>query len=522
MSDSPAPSNPTGGKRILIVEDDPVVARIYENRLTKAGFVVTVSVEGQDGFFSIVTTKPDGVLLDLMLPNMDGVQILKKTRAQKHFERTPIIAFSNAYMNGMLQDAVEAGASMVVNKSETGAMENIVAAFMQMLCSRPGTFAPRPAAPETSAASDATPPVNVPETSQDQPALAPRTVTPQAAPESSVANDRNAPRPAPAARFGVVPTSRFRSNTPAPENPNNPSDSNSRGANQTSFFKRPSPSSSAARPAESTRSSLPEAPQLPASGSSTPRTPERNLLDIFADNGSETVARIRTNMRAYSKEPASERGKSHLQSFYRLVHSLTSVAGMASLESIANFSACLEAYLHELVSKPDSFQASTLRTLASAVDVLDRMFKEAGKYECPMMTEAFVLVVDDDVISQRAVTLSLQKARLSVMCASNCDEAFDKLKEISFELIVLDVNMPGLDGFELCSTIRKIPTYEHTPILFVSGLNDFLSRAKSVTSGGNDFISKPLSRIEMTIKSLSFVMKGRLPALQEAGRAALV
>jgi hypothetical protein len=56
----------------------------------------------------------------------------------------------------------------------------------------------------------------------------------------------------------------------------------------------------------------------------------------------------------------------------------------------------------------------------------------------------------------------------------------------------------------------------------VSGLNDFLSRAKSVSSGGNEFISKPLSRLEMTIKSLSFVMKGRLPAIRDAARPAAV
>ena len=49
MSDSLDQSNPQGGKRILIVEDDPIVARIYENRLVKAGFTVSVAVEGLRG-----------------------------------------------------------------------------------------------------------------------------------------------------------------------------------------------------------------------------------------------------------------------------------------------------------------------------------------------------------------------------------------------------------------------------------------------------------------------------------------
>src|SRR5205823_4001219 len=105
---------------------------------------------------------------------------------------------------------------------------------------------------------------------------------------------------------------------------------------------------------------------------------------------------------------------------------------------------------------------------------------------------------------------------------SDYQEALEKLKEVAFELIALDVNLPGGDGFDLCAAIRKIPTYEKTPILFVTGLNDFQSRAKSIVSGGNDFISKPLSRIEMTVKSLSYVMKGRLPATREAPQHVIV
>jgi CheY-like chemotaxis protein len=256
--------------------------------------------------------------------------------------------------------------------------------------------------------------------------------------------------------------------------------------------------------------------------SSAPRSAEQSLLEIFADKGAETMARIRTILRSYTKDPSSPDGRNHLRDLYRLVHCLTSVAGMASLESTANFSACLEALLHELLTKPGSFQPSTLRTLASAVDVLGCMFQQAGRYECPLMTEAFVLVVDDDVISQRTVTLSLQKARLGVVCASDCQEALSKLKEISFELIALDVNLPGGDGFDLCTNIRRIRGYEKIPILFVTGLNDFQSRAKSIAAGGNDFISKPLSRIEMTVRSLSYVMKGRLPITREAPQHVLV
>lgn len=495
MSDLPANSTAQNAKRILIVEDDPIVARIYQNRLTNAGFSVSVSAEGGDGFFCIVKDKPDAVLLDLMLPHMDGLQILRKTRAQKAFEKTPIIAFSNSYMNGMLQNAVEAGATMVVNKSDTGAIENIVESFLDLLCRPSGNrFVPTP----PSFAEEEQVSEHSQTTQQAATSFQPAPTTfrePQATTRPAQAVPAQRPR------FGVAPVGRPRPGAPTPpQRPSAVAASNTQPA-------------CAASPSES---------QTSVDRPSAPRSAEQSLLEIFADKGAETMARIRTILRSYTKDPSSPDGRNHLQDLYRLVHCLTSVAGMASLESTANFSACLEALLHELLTKPGSFQPSTLRTLASAVDVLGCMFQQAGRYECPLMTEAFVLVVDDDVISQRTVTLSLQKARLGVVCASDYQEALSKLKEISFELIALDVNLPGGDGFDLCTNIRRIPGYEKIPILFVTGLNDFQSRAKSISAGGNDFISKPLSRIEMTVRSLSYVMKGRLPITREAPQHVLV
>src|SRR5262245_36120265 len=104
-------------KKILIVEDDPVVAHIYKSRLEKEGYEVEVSPDGQTGFYRIHEFHPDAVLLDLMLPKMNGVEILKKIRAQPQFTKTPIIVFTNAYVPNMIQEAFQAGATQVFNKA---------------------------------------------------------------------------------------------------------------------------------------------------------------------------------------------------------------------------------------------------------------------------------------------------------------------------------------------------------------------------------------------------------------------
>jgi DNA-binding response OmpR family regulator len=98
-------------KKILIIEDDPIVAHIYRTRLEKEGYEVEICADGQAGFYRIHEFHPDGVLLDLMLPKMNGVEILKKIRAQSQFNKTPIIVFTNAYVPNMIHESFQAGAT---------------------------------------------------------------------------------------------------------------------------------------------------------------------------------------------------------------------------------------------------------------------------------------------------------------------------------------------------------------------------------------------------------------------------
>ncbi|NJN05663.1 MAG: response regulator [Rhodobacteraceae bacterium] len=85
---------------------------------------------------------------------------------------------------------------------------------------------------------------------------------------------------------------------------------------------------------------------------------------------------------------------------------------------------------------------------------------------------------------------------------------------------MLDVDMPGLTGFELCSKIRALPSYKSVPVVFVTSLTDFDNRAKSMMSGGNDFIAKPFLFTELNVKVLTYVLKGRQPASTPAAPVA--
>ncbi len=130
--------------KLLIIEDDPIIAHIYQSRLEKEGYEVEVSADGQSGFYRIHEFRPDAVLLDLMLPKLNGVDILKKIRAQAQFQRMPIIVFTNAYVPNMIQESFSAGATQVFNKATLTPRQIIDA--LQNAIALTGKAAPAPAA----------------------------------------------------------------------------------------------------------------------------------------------------------------------------------------------------------------------------------------------------------------------------------------------------------------------------------------------------------------------------------------
>jgi PleD family two-component response regulator len=195
---------------------------------------------------------------------------------------------------------------------------------------------------------------------------------------------------------------------------------------------------------------------------------------------------------------------------YRRIHAVTANAGVAGLSQIAQMADALEALLKELYEKPKNITASTLRTVASAVDFLSLLFERGSLREKPELPPPSVLVVDDEAISRRAITYSLEKAKLKSIGVEDSAAAYDLLGENKFDLVFLDVDMPGMNGFELCTKLRNLPAHQKTPVVFVTSLNDFESRACSKVSGGNDFIAKPFLFIELAVKALVCVLRGRL------------
>lgn len=103
-----------------------------------------------------------------------------------------------------------------------------------------------------------------------------------------------------------------------------------------------------------------------------------------------------------------------------------------------------------------------------------------------------VLVVDDDPLIRRILTNLSQKCGAEVLQASNGEEALSILSTREANLVLLDLSMPVLDGFDTLAVIRSMPRYSRTPVVIVSSHDDRQNQAFSKSIGANGFLEKPL------------------------------
>ena len=126
------------------------------------------------------------------------------------------------------------------------------------------------------------------------------------------------------------------------------------------------------------------------------------------------------------------------------------------------------------------------------------------------MREFKVLVVDDDPLARRAVVCALQMAFEKPEAVENGEAALALAAGKPFDVIFLDVQMPGMDGFAVCKKIREFDANGKTPIVFITGHADFNARNQMSGCGGSDFVGKPFLKSEITVKALTFALRGRL------------
>lgn len=394
--------------KILIIEDDQLVANIYRNRLAVEGFTVEVASSGENGLELVKTFTPDVIIVDLILPGISGLEVMKKLRGQPEFQKLPIIVFSNTYLSSMVQEAWKAGATKCLSKANCPPKE-VVEAVRSALGKTP------------------------------DPVAKPTVVEPRAKLGSNTTITKKA-----------------------------------EAAGQT------------------------------------------ELRHSVTPSFKETITRLRQAIQEMARSTTENDRANFAREIYRRVHGLTGSAHLAGLTDFAHLSEALEAFAMELHEKPDTINASILRTLAAAIDFLPVLFDQPNVLPQPIAATSNILVVDDEPISRRAVTYALERAKLKSVGVDDPNVALKLLSESTYDLVFLDVDMPGMTGHELCTKLRALPRHKKTPVVFVTSLNDFQNRANSTMSGGNDFIAKPFPFLELAVKSLIHMLRSKYPLVKAA------
>ena len=110
---------------------------------------------------------------------------------------------------------------------------------------------------------------------------------------------------------------------------------------------------------------------------------------------------------------------------------------------------------------------------------------------------ARVLVVDDIEANRRVLQAKLEAKYFHVILAKDGFEALEKVATEDPEIILLDIMMPGMDGFEVCRRLKADPKVAHIPVVMVTALSDQEDRVRGLDSGAEDFITKPVDDFEL-------------------------
>ena len=373
-------------KKILLVDDDALVLELYRKKLEASGFEVRTAVDGLDAIKRLGEFMPDFAVLDLMMPKLSGIEVIRFMRSKPALSKTPVAVLTNAFMSDQARTVNQLGVNHAIVKGDCTPAKLVEIANQVLMGQSPAA-----------------------------------TVAPS---DTALARDE------------------------AREN----------------FLK--------------------------------------NVQAEFTD--------LRAVSAEFAQDPAAAGRTGNLAELCKHVHHLVGSAASARCHHVALLGGALEALLFELIEKPQFINASTARTIASAVEFLGMLVDNARIGRRADALNAEVLVVDDDALSNRIALAALSRARVNARACESPLAALELLAKQKFDLVLLDVEMPQMNGFETCRNLRQLPGYETTPVIYVTSHADFESRAKSILVGANDLIAKPIFPIELAVKAVAHLIRRKL------------
>lgn len=121
------------------------------------------------------------------------------------------------------------------------------------------------------------------------------------------------------------------------------------------------------------------------------------------------------------------------------------------------------------------------------------------------MSKATVLIVDDEPFNIEVLEQAMDESEYRVLTASNGKEAWEKIKNEEPDLVLLDLMMPVMDGFEVLAKVKDDPMLRNIPIIIVSAEQDSKSVVKGIKQGAEDYLTKPVDPAQFLKKVKEFL-----------------
>ena len=371
-------------KRILITEDDALMAEIYRDSFEREGFSAEIASDGAVAIQRLKGNPPDLVLLDLMMPNVNGVEVLQHIRAQESTRSLPVIVMSNALAGVLGQQAAKAGATRLFTKNACGPRR-----LVKEVCDVLATI-----------------------------------------PNSTETKESN-----------------------------------------TDLTK-----------------------------------PLIELRKNVANGMPQRLAEIRDLLQTAAADGAMVSQKSLLD-LHRSIHQLAGTVSFAGFSEMAQLACALEMLFKEFYGTPNRINHSSLRTASQGVEVLAELSENSATNTEDTMPALLVLAVDDDPVSRKTIAAALEQTQLRAICVDDPNLAFRLTEENRFDLIFMDVELPGMDGFRASHKIQATRANVETPVIFLTSHDDVQTRVRCNSSGAADFITKPIWQTELGVKALTHLSR---------------
>jgi len=207
-----------------------------------------------------------------------------------------------------------------------------------------------------------------------------------------------------------------------------------------------------------------------------------------------------------------------------IAHNLSGTLGIFGLLSEVQLARCLEDFFSQ--SNPDSdLNLETTRQIEALVTQLQQAVRQIETIHSPHHSpqpanpathlpepnrpETHVMIVDDDQVWLQSLPQLLRPWGFRATTLAEPEQFWIVLQMVNPDMLILDVNLPQMNGLELCQTLRRDPRWQRLPILFLSALTDAATQNQAFIAGADDYVCKPIAGIDLANRMINRLQRIR-------------